>query len=90
MTYQPIEMKSSNPDDFLKPLKIILNARAALEQLYAFGTKRGDEVSAFAKLMDIYETEIWFALVDLDRLFVDVDEHKTGLIGLDLVGQEAA
>ena len=83
-------IKSTDPEDFLKPLRAILDARAALEHLYEFGLTRGGEVEAFAKLMDVYETNIWLALVDLDKLFVYEDEHKTGLIGLDLYGQEAA
>ena len=88
--YQPIVMKSSNPNDFLNPLRRILAARSSIEQLYEFGQKQNDEIKAFSHLMDIYETEIWFALVDLDRLFVDEVEHKTGLIGFDCGSSEAA
>lgn len=76
-----VTFASQTPEDFLRPLQKILAARADLEHLYELAkTSTIPEVRSLALLMDKHETDIWFALVELDQLFVDEHHNETALL----------
>lgn len=76
-----VTIASQQPEDFLRPLQKILAARADLEHLYELAKSSTiPEVRSLALLMDKHETDIWVALVELDRLFVDEHHNETALL----------